>query len=111
MPFATRSMTDEAGNFGLMHRKYHGRGGAGAAERVAHVGDVEDRCAVATKFQRNLASQKFLRPRGLDGGLREACLAIDAFGFRGGYRRDACRALQEGGSIVKGLFADLIRGV
>ena len=58
VPVAAGAVPDKAGDLGLMHRKDHRRGSAGAAERVAHVGNIEDRRAVAAELPRDLDAQK-----------------------------------------------------
>ncbi len=64
-------------------------------KRVAHVGNIEDRRAVTAECLRDLGSQQLLRSGGVDGGLREARLAIDVYGFRGGRARDGGGAWEE----------------
>src|SRR5579872_4601057 len=87
-----------------MHREDHRRGGTGAAERVAHVGEVENRGAFATKILWNLDTQQALDARRVNGFLRETRFAIDVFGvFSRGYR-DRGGALWKGTAIRDDVF-------
>jgi hypothetical protein len=81
MPGRAAAVPDQAGDLGLMHRKDHGGRGAGAAERVAHVGNVGDRRAVAAELMRDLQAQQPLRARRVDRSFREPGVAIDRFGL------------------------------
>src|ERR1700681_3303801 len=103
-------MPDKAVHLGLMHRKDHRRGSAGATERVADIGNVEDRGSVAAELRRNLNSKKFFPARRVDGRLWEARIAIDFLRLGRGCGCDSCRPLQEGTPIEQELFACLVRG-
>ena len=110
MPFTAGPVPDQAGDLGLMHREDHRRRRAGAAERVAHLGNVGDRRAVAAEPLRDLDAQKPLLARRVDGGLREARVAVDLLGLRRCSGCDARRPLREGTAVDKewlvGLFRD-----
>ncbi len=95
MPIAAGAVPDQAGHLGLMHGEDHGSGGAGAAERVADLGDVVDRGTEAAELDRNLHAEKFLRAGGVDRGLRKARFEVDLFGLRGGCGCDRRGALME----------------
>src|ERR1700684_1148475 len=85
---AAGAVPDQAGDFGLMHREDHRGGRTGAAERVAHVGYVENRRAVSAEGLRDLDAEQTLRARCIDGLLWEACATVDIVGFSccgGGY--------------------------
>src|SRR6185437_1687457 len=95
---------------GLMHREDHRRGGAGATERVADVGNLRYRGAVAAERERNLDTQKPLLTRCVDSYFRKARVAIDFLGLRRGSCCDRGRPLRERTAIDNELFADLARG-
>ncbi len=109
VPPGAGAVPDQAGDLGLMHRKDHRRRRAGAAERVAHVGDIGDRCAVAAERQRDLDAQQPLRAHRVERFLREPRIAVDRFGFRGGGRRNRSRSLREGTAVGNELFVRLFR--
>jgi hypothetical protein len=99
----------QAGDLGLMHGEDHRGRRAGAAERVAHLGDVEDRGAEAAELDRDLRAEQLALAGGVERGFGEARLRVDLFGVsrrRGGDRRGA---LLEGGAAIEQRFAALIR--
>ena len=94
---AAGAVPDEAGDLGLMHREDHRRGGAGAAERVAHVGDVVDRGAVAAELDAGSGRRAASAARAASiAALRKARVAIDLFGLGRRSGGDRGRALREG---------------
>ena len=111
VPWAPGAVPDQAGDLGLMHRKDHRRGGAGAAERVAHLGDVGDRRTVAAEPVRDLDAEEFLLPRGVDGGFREPGVAVDLLGFRRRRGGDRRRPAREGAAVDDEGLAGLFCGV
>jgi hypothetical protein len=78
--------------------------GAGAAQRIAHVGDLENRGALAAELGRDLDTQQFLIPRRIDGGLRKARFAVDRLGLCRSRRCDHGGSLQEGAAVEQNLF-------
>src|SRR6516162_8214271 len=78
-----------------MHGKDHGGGRAGAAERVAQVGDVEDRGAEAAERDGNLCAQQLVLARGVDRSVRKTRFSVDLFGIRGGDRSNSSHAFLE----------------
>src|ERR1700755_949949 len=92
-----------------MHGEDHRGRGAGTAERVAHLGDVEDRGAEAAELDRDLRAEQLALAGGVDCGLGEACLEVDVFGIGGSCGRDGSGALLEGGAAVEQLLAAFIR--
>src|SRR3984885_2072478 len=104
---AAGTVPDQAGDLGLMHRENHRGGRTGAAERVAYVGNIEDRRAVSAEGLRDLDAEQALRARRIDGLLREACVTVDVVGLGGrgcGYGGDS---LRKGATIGDELFAGL----
>src|SRR5580704_7910689 len=121
MPMAAGAVSDQAGHLGLMHGEDHGGGGAGAAERVADLGDVVDGGTEAAELDRDLHAEKFLGAGRVDRGLRKPRPEVDLFGLRGGGGCDRRGALLEqraaveqqtcgcvaGGGVTKRGFADV----
>src|SRR5579883_305100 len=101
---AAGSVTDKAGDLGLMHRKDHRRGGAGPAERIAHFGDVTDRSPIAAELDRNLGAQKSLLTGDLESLLRKPRVAIDRFHLdRSSFRDSSCPLLERAAMDCKGI--------
>src|SRR5580692_10852014 len=90
-----------------MHREDHRGGRAGAAERVAHIGHVENRRPVSAEGLRDLNAKQALRARRIDGFLREAGATVDVVGLRGCGRGYGSDSLREGTAIEDELFAGL----
>ena len=110
VPAAARAVADQARDLGLMHREDHPGRGAGAAERVAHVGHLGDRRAVAAELDRDLGAQKPLLARRVDGLPREARLAVDRFGLRRRSLGDGGRPLLERGAVGREWYSAAFRG-
>ena len=79
---AAAAVTDQAGDLGLVHGEDHRGRRAGAAERVAHLGDVVDRGAEAAELDRDLRAEQLALAGRIDRGFREARLLVDFLGFR-----------------------------
>src|SRR6185312_4868860 len=88
-------------DFGLMHGENHCGRGAGAAERVAHLGNVVDRSAEAAELDRDLRAEQLALARRVDRGLGEAALEVDLFGFRRCSRRHCCGPFHKGKAMVE----------
>ena len=98
---AADAVANQTRDLGLVHGKDHRRGRTGASERVAHVGDVGDRRAVAAERDRDLGAQKPFLARRVDRGLWEARLAVDRFGLRRRSLGDGGRPVPERGSVER----------
>ena len=89
VPGAAGAVPHQTRNLGLMHREDHRGRRAGAAERIEHVGDIEDRRAVAAERFRNLDAQQPL-------GAGESCQAEYGGSFWT-VRNDSDRPIPSGG--------------
>src|ERR1700722_16752515 len=94
-----------------MHREDHRGGRTDAAERVAHVGNVENGRAVAAEGLRDLHAEQALRARCVEGLLREGGATIGVVGLGGCGGGDGGYSLREGTAIEDELFAGLFVGV
>src|ERR1700733_8365242 len=101
------AVPDQAGDFRLMHREDHRAGRTSAAERITHIGNVEDRGAVSAEGLRDLYAEQAMRARRVDGLLREACVTVDVIGLGGCGRSYGGDSLREGAAIGDELFAGL----
>jgi hypothetical protein len=99
--FAAGAVPDQARDLGLMHGEDHRGRGAGATERVAHLGDVEDRSAEAAELDRDLRAEQLALARRVDRSPGEASLLVHVLGIRARHRGDLRGPLRKRRSLIE----------